>query len=430
MIYILGLTFSCLITGFVYLEILDDLYERKYNERKWLYCLFVLLNTILNVSEAQLGYPLLNIVYSLFVLCLVSLLLYYTERRDVIVNSVMIVIYVSIVDLIVTTIFSTLTQSSAYIVLQDPKFFCVSGIANGLAILCTCHTFSYMLRKRKISNMSASLQAYMIFLLVFEFSLLLYLLPREPDIDNNVIILTFCICFVAVDIGVLYLFEKVSQNFELEKKTQLLMQQRELLVNYHESLQERFIDSQKLLHDMKKHLQVISNMSEKEKTMQKEYTDRLLEEIEDIQRQFQCSDKIVCAILWDKIQICKHDNIELDINMQDIVFDFMEKTDVTALFANLLDNAIEACKKDKQNTSRILLRIHKFKDYVIIKMTNTMSQTPKKTDNRLVSTKEGHTGLGMSILSDLANKYCGNINYSYTDIEFETNIILSTNCKI
>lgn len=419
MIYILGLTVSCIITGYVYLKILDELYERKYVEKKWIYYLSVITHILLNAVEALAANPMLNISYSLMALCAGSAFLYTTEKKDVVVNSVIIVIYVAIMDLVVTTIFSTLTQDNTYIALSEPRFFLVSGIANALAILCTWHVFSQILKKCKISNVSIALNIYMVFLLVFEFSLLLYLLQKETDVEHNGIILVIGIGFAVVDAGVMHLFERVSYNFELEKKTELLEQQRELFARYYESLQERFQDSQKLLHDMKRHLQVISSMGETEKVMREEYANKLLEEIEDIQRQFQCSDRIVCSILWDKIQICNHDNIELDINMQDIRFDFMDKTDVTVLFANLLDNAIDASKKCKHGR-RIFLRIHKFKDYVVIKMINTMAQTPEISDNKLISTKREHTGLGISILTDLVNKYCGNMNYSYTDKEFET----------
>ena len=357
MIYILGLIVSCIITGYVYLKILDELYERKYVEKKWIYYLSVIIHILFNVVEALAANPMLNISYSLMALCAGSAFLYTTEKKDVLVNSVIIVIYVAIMDLVVTTIFSTLTQDNTYIALSDPRFFLVSGIANALAILCTWHVFSQILKKCKISNVSIALNIYMVFLLVFEFSLLLYLLQKGTDVEHNGIILVIGIGFVVVDAGVMHLFEKVSYNFELEKKTELLEQQRELFARYYESLQERFQDSQKLLHDMKRHLQVISSMGETEKTMREEYANKLLEEIEDIQRQFHCSDRIVCSILWDKIQICNHDNIELDINMQDIRFDFMEKTDVTVLFANLLDNAIDASKKCKHDR-RIFLRIH------------------------------------------------------------------------
>lgn len=430
MIYILGLVVSCIITGYVYLKILDELYERKYVEKKWIYYLAVIIHILLNTVEALVANPMLNLIYSLMVLCVGSVFLYVTEKKEVLVNSVIIVIYIAIMDLVVTTLFSTLTQNNTYIALNEPRFFLVSGIANALAILCTWRVFSQILKKCKISNVSIIMNAYMVFLLVFEFSLLLYLLQKETDVEHNGIILVICIGFASVDAGVIYLFERVSYNFELEKKTELLEQQRELFARYYESLQERFQDSQKMLHDMKRHLQVLSSMGKTEKVMQEEYANKLLEEIEDIQKQFQCSDRIVCCILWDKMQICNHDNIELDINMQDIRFDFMEKTDVTVLFANLLDNAIDASKECKHGRRKIFLRIHKFKDYVVIKMINTMAQTPKLSNNKLVSTKREHTGLGINILTDLVNKYCGNMNYSYTDREFETKIILSTSNRV
>lgn len=62
--------------------------------------------------------------------------------------------------------------------------------------------------------------------------------------------------------------------------------------------------------------------------------------------------------------------------MQDIIFDFMNKPEVTALFANLLDNGIEACLHQTKK-KEIFLRIHSFKDYIVIKMKNTVGTRPK-----------------------------------------------------
>ena len=105
MIYILGLIVSCIITGYVYLKILDELYERKYVEKKWIYYLSVIIHILFNVVEALAANPMLNISYSLMALCAGSAFLYTTEKKDVLVNSVIIVIYVAIMDLVVTTIF-------------------------------------------------------------------------------------------------------------------------------------------------------------------------------------------------------------------------------------------------------------------------------------------------------------------------------------
>nr|WP_243880105.1 MULTISPECIES: GHKL domain-containing protein [Lachnospiraceae] len=103
----------------------------------------------------------------------------------------------------------------------------------------------------------------------------------------------------------------------------------------------------------------------------------------------------------------------------------MDKTDITALFANLLDNAVEACEESSIQCKKIILRIHRFKEYIVIKVCNTIGTKPKIKEGKLVSTKNGHLGMGMMILENLANKYCGNMDYEYSDTYFETNLILS-----
>lgn len=106
-------------------------------------------------------------------------------------------------------------------------------------------------------------------------------------------------------------------------------------------------------------------------------------------------------------------------------FDFMEKIDITSLFSNLLDNAMESCLRCKNMDPRINLRIHKHKEYVVIKITNTMEEIPIEENGRFISKKSGHSGLGIEILKDLADKYYGNYKCNYSDEVFEACVILS-----
>ena len=108
--------------------------------------------------------------------------------------------------------------------------------------------------------------------------------------------------------------------------------------------------------------------------------------------------------------------------MSAIIWDKME---VTMLFANLLDNAIEACHTVESDEKQINLRIHRFKDFIVIKMRNSIAKMPIDKNGELISTKSNHMGMGMLILERLVNKYDGNLNYDYSDVYFETKIILS-----
>ena len=177
---------------------------------------------------------------------------------------------------------------------------------------------------------------------------------------------------------------------------------------------------------MKKHIQTINGLEQLDKKTQSEYTDEFVNSIENIRPQFVCSDRVVCAIIWNKIEMCERHGIEFDISMQDVLFDFMNKPEVTALFANLLDNGIEACLASDKEKKEIFLRIHSFKDYVVIKMKNTIGTCPKMKNKKFVSTKLGHLGLGTSIMEEIAEKYYGNVNYDYSEEYFETKIILSS----
>lgn len=428
MIFLIGLLCSCVVTGGVFFEIMGILYEKKFP--KWIYLVALFLYIILSMLVASIKVPVLNVVFSMLVLCILSYLLYNTAGKNVIINAVIVIVYLAIVDMTVTIIFSIFTSDSAYIALQNPKFFFVSGIGNALLILCTSNLLIQIIIRCQISKVSKCLHLYMIFLVVFEFSILLWALQTNTEIEHNLPLLFLCLGFIIVDGGILYLFKMLSKNTALEKQTELMEQQHDMTVKHYEGLQERYDETQRTLHDIKKHLQVITNIETGKSGLKEEYTEELIQSIDGMLRQFQCSDKIVCAIIWDKIQICNKDGIALDINMQDIEFDFMDKIEVTTLFANLLENAIEACQRSGYPQKEIHLRIHKFKNYIVIKMQNTIGSKLTFDRGKLKSSKPGHHGLGMTILSNLANKYCGNLKYDYTEEYFETKIILSVNCRI
>ncbi len=428
MIYLIGLICSCIVTGYIFFEIMGTLYEKKYS--KWIYLAALLLYTFLNILVAWIRQPILNVVYSLSALCALSYLLYDRHGKNVIINSVIVVIYLASVDMIVTAAFSVFTSDSTYIALREPEFFLVSGIANALLMLCTYNLLLHFLLHNQIDRASKFLYLYMIFLAIFEFGSLCYFLQMDSEFESNLSLLMLSIGFIIVDVGILYLYKIYVRNAILETQAELLDQQHKMTEKYYEGLQERYEETQGLLHDLKKHLRVIADIDDCKNNLKDQYASELIDSIDSMQQDFQCSDEILRVIFWDKIQNCKKHGIFLDINMQDIRFDFMDRIEVTILFANLLDNAIEACQRSKKEQKEISLRMHQFKEYIVIKMRNTIGEKPQLEGENLKSAKSGHHGMGMGILAKLANKYCGNLNFDFSEEYFETKIILSVNNKV
>lgn len=424
MLHFIGMACSCAVTGYVLFEIMEHLYEKNYCNNKLVYGTTYILYIVLSIGVAWAGMPLLNVVTSIVALYGMTRCLYKAHGKSILINTGFIIIYLVIVDIVVTSIFSTFLRSSTYDILADPKYFLVSGIGNAIIILCTYKLVIQILQHCQITVISKLLHVYMIFLMVFEFGILCYLVRLEIGEENNLPLILVCLGFVVLDAGVIYLYQMLSKEAVLEKKAELIEQQLEMTQKYYEGLQENYEQIQRILHDTKKHIQVLSELDDINK---KEYAKELLTSIGSAHLQFQCSDKIICAIIWNNIQICEQKGIEFEINMQDIKFDFMGKIEITALFANLLDNAIEACESSSKERKKIILRIHKFKEYIVIKLRNTIGAMPKAKEGKLISTKDGHLGVGMVILEGLANKYCGNIDYEFSNEYFETKIILSVN---
>lgn len=422
MIHLVGLLFSSIITGYAFFASLNALYEKKYIAHKTLY-IFALLGYIsLSVIVVWIGIPTLNLVYSFFILYIISKSLYQSHGKNVLINSGVIIVYFSIVDMIATTIFSTFLGHNTYDILHEPLPYILSSAGNAIIILCTNKFLIQCLQHCQMSKASSLLHAYMIFLMIFELWTLCYLV--KFFIGHNVFPLLISIGFVVIDAGILYLYSTLSKKALLEKKTELAEQQLEMTVKYYEDFLENHERTQKKLHDIKKHLQILKVMNTMDKTCEQEYTEEILQSLDDVHQQFQCDDKIISAIIWNKKQICEDYGIEFQTDIKNSSFEFMTKMEITALFANLLDNAIESCLDSKSDKKTIILRIHRFKDYIVIKLLNSLGSKPRLKEGKLISTKAGHLGMGMSIIENLVEKYCGNLKYNYTEDFFETNIIL------
>lgn len=428
MTHFIGLLCSCIVTGFVFFEVMGALYEKKYVNNKLIYVLAFVAYIAISMAVAWNKIPILNLGFSLFALFGLSRGLFKAHGKNIFINSGITIIYLAIVDMVVTTAFSTFLESNTYDTLWNPKYYLLSSIGNIIIILCTNRLVIQVLQHCQINKASKTLHIYMIFLMIFEFWILCYFIRLNAV--HNMPLLLMSVGFVILDAGILYLYRTISINALLEKRAELVEQQLEMTVKYYEDFQENCERTEKVLHDTKKHLEVLEGLRNKNNTVENEYANEIMQSLNDIQQHFQCDDKIVSAIIWNKIQICKQMGIEFEVNLPDISFDFMNRMEITALFANLLDNAIEACQSSTLEKKEIVLRVHCFKQHVVIKLRNTIGILPKFKEGELISTKTGHLGMGMSILEKLANKYCGSMNYEYTEDFFETNIILFANNEV
>lgn len=200
-----------------------------------------------------------------------------------------------------------------------------------------------------------------------------------------------------LNIYIIYLFYNVGKAGRLQNDLELLRQKSEMQFRYYEELEEKYQSSRKLIHDMRNHLLAIEELYGNEEKEAKSYVDDLHQMLNKMGQTYYTDNRMLNIILNDKVKKAVQEEIEVDIKIGNISLDSIKNIDVTTIFANLLDNAIEAAVQ-ADGKKFIEMRAERFHDFHIIKLTNTKGKFCKK---------EGHMGIGLENVKNALERYEG-----------------------
>lgn len=146
-------------------------------------------------------------------------------------------------------------------------------------------------------------------------------------------------------IGLLWTISILAKQQKLERQNALA----EINSSYYEAMEQHYFEIRRLKHDMANHLQVLSALPTDE---QQAYLESLSQNTALTQTIHYCGDATVNAVLAVKENQMNRYGIRLTCSIdipKELPFD---RADLCALFANALDNAIDACRKTEKRESR------------------------------------------------------------------------------
>lgn len=263
------------------------------------------------------------------------------------------------------------------------------------------------------------------------FSLPLSILPLSSAI---VVYTTFYLCLnyeishrfqLAFELGnillvtatiLVYYIHEVTRKTN-KKYTQILLEQQHSknYLEYYELLKEQNETSKILIHDMTKHLNAIKELSGEDNVNLDKYIDTIVDDFNVQSPINYCSNPLINLITYRYLELCKKDNISMFVDIRSSKIDFMEEPDITSLFDNLLENALEAATKTVDRQIDFSMHVRN-KNFLIIKITNSCESKPLFKNNDLITTKEtGLHGFGTRSIKRVVLKYCGDMRLSYDD---------------
>lgn len=247
--------------------------------------------------------------------------------------------------------------------------------------------------------------------------LLANLLYTEGEAYSNMLLICSVILFITFIINVF--FSNKYSRIEYEAQQQRMAIYRlETQTRYYEEKMRDEERIKEIYHDMKNHLLLLEEeWGEKNSTGIK----NLRKEIAQYENYYRTGNKFADIILKDKFAKAAEYGINIEDNVELIEIDFIEPLDLSTVFGNLLDNAIEACRLIEEPEKRqISISSKREHNLLIISIKNN-----KVCGNIKNASKKVIHGYGLANVAAAVHKYGGEIDIMEGEQEFAVNIVMS-----
>ena len=210
-------------------------------------------------------------------------------------------------------------------------------------------------------------------------------------------LIVYCALVLVINLYCLYFWYDVSKVQELKYKLELTRQQNELTHQFYADLEENYAKSRKIIHDIRNHLQMLEQ-SQKYAEMQGYFED-VHQMLNALGITYYTDNRMLNIILNDKLKSLRHEQVTCQL--RGVSLDFLSEMDTTTIFANLLDNALEAAGGTKD--FKLQIEGEQIQDFCVIKLSNTTGGTYVPG----LSEKAGHEGIGLENVQNPVEKYHG-----------------------
>lgn len=287
-----------------------------------------------------------------------------------------------------------------------------------LVIICVYGLLKNFQYKIQIGDLIALTFDFLIVLIMFFISLYSFL-NLDTIVLHTLDVVTMTFSFVFM---VHFLYSKnIFHLREQEQKNKMQIAQLHQQYSYY---RDKFREEERIrsiYHDMKNHLLVLEGSQTSVGTNQ--MVEKLRSQIADYENYIHTGNEFLDIIVREKATVAKEKGIDFNVLVHFEDGLFLDALDISVIFGNALDNAIEASEKLPQAQRLITVKAERRQDMlVIIVSNNTLSDTPvpkqtSKTDSYL-------HGFGLSNIRNAVEKYGGQCSINIENGIFTLKLIL------
>lgn len=237
----------------------------------------------------------------------------------------------------------------------------------------------------------------------------------QDNADVSAGIVTFSVVLFAVNVAFFYLADSLAKSTEQLKEAALLNQQLDIQTEQILALEKSYQAQRQSTHDFRNQLQTISGLLSMGKPEEAEaYTQELLGQHTVRIFAVNSGHPVIDAVLNHKYQLCKAQNIDVQLQVNDLSQVNLPTDMLVVLLSNLLDNAIEGCCR-LEIKRRIFISLIA-EETLFLSIRNT--SLPVTIQNGRIPTSKPNTdahGYGLGRIQYILEKFGGEYNFAYRD---------------
>lgn len=232
------------------------------------------------------------------------------------------------------------------------------------------------------------------------------------DSYQNILVIISISFLLVINIIIYLVYEQAEENNQKLLELELTNQKNDIDMQYLNLIEKKNETMNVMAHDYKNHMIAISSMSNQAEI--KNYIDNMLGEITKYNQIGKTKNKFLDIILSKYTDICNSKGIKFETYIMTDNLSFINDFDLSTLFNNILDNAVEAAAKSTVKYINLEI-VNSLSSYHKITVINSSDIEPTGKNGRLITTKENKTihGFGTKSIRKTIRKYNGEMKWEY-----------------
>ncbi|MDL0298763.1 sensor histidine kinase, partial [Clostridioides difficile] len=232
---------------------------------------------------------------------------------------------------------------------------------------------------------------------------------------------TFPYILFIVNVLLISIFINSIKSEKEKIKAEFVSEKLDMQYKYYFTVKESQEKMRQVYHDMNNHMKNIKSLKNSSEDVNK-YIDGIEDEVKNTKNIYNTGNVLLDIILYEKSRLCMENNIDFNVGIDFSKCEFIEMIDVSSIFSNLIDNAIEACSNiDDNNIEKyITIKSTFIKGYYIIRCENSKMNKVIIKNNKIFTSKKDKFlhGIGIESIKSSIRKYNGELKIKDSEYKF------------